>query len=132
GAVTGVGQPASYSRKGPGLDGVVKPDVCHYSGDVDTNGSPKQTGIQSLDVDGSIARSVGTSYSTPVVAATAASVIGSFSSADVRGFSDPLLARALLVHASRQGLKRIPDTHRHYYGNGVPPSSPTILSDSPD
>ncbi|MFD2027632.1 S8 family peptidase [Promicromonospora aerolata] len=128
GAVTGVGHPASYSRRGPGLDGVVKPDVCHYSGDVDVTGDYSHTGVLSYAAGGGIRRGVGTSYATPIVSATAASVAESLSAPEMRQFSSPLLTRALLVHAARQ---RSPssDAHRSYYGNGVPPSASEVLSD---
>jgi hypothetical protein len=132
GAVTDVGMPASYTRKGPGLVGVVKPDVCHYSGDVDEQGDASVTGVRSYAIDGGLHRSVGTSYSAPIVSATVATVVDALSAPDSQAFRKNLLARALLVHAARQRPSTISDEHRSYYGNGVPPSAVDVISDSPE
>jgi len=131
GAITKVGEPASYSRRGPGLDHVIKPDVSHFAGDADVAGSTVATGIQSLAVDGSLRRSVGTSYSTPIVSATTAAVLDSIASADAGAVRSSVLSRALIVHAAKRRSPTIADEDRHYFGHGVPPSAAEVLGDEP-
>lgn len=132
GAVTQVDHPASYSRRGPGLDGFLKPDVCHYSGDADASGGCATTGIRSLAVDGNLRRAIGTSYSTPMVSATVAHVVDSLTAPDTRSFGSSLLAKSLTVHAARRRGPAVQESERSYFGHGVPPSASEVLSEGTD
>jgi hypothetical protein len=61
--------PARYSRRGPGLQVGVKPDLVHFGG----CGPLKETdptGLQSTDIDGSMVQVCGTSFAAPLVART--------------------------------------------------------------
>lgn len=130
GSVVPNGKPASYSRRGPGVAGLIKPDVCFWSGDFDSNGSAADTGVASLDPWTSRIRMVGTSFATPIVSAVTANLAASVSAEDLQGADRATLFKAMLVHSARLGPMEIDDEHRIYYGHGVPAQSSEILTDT--
>ena len=62
------GLPTTYTRRGPGVGGARKPDVCHFGGVLP--GSGNRTGLFSLDENGTVFDNCGTSFATPLVAST--------------------------------------------------------------
>lgn len=119
------GAPACYTRRGPGLRVGVKPDLAHYGGAVPT--AKKHSGLASLQADGTVTRSYGTSYATPL----AAKAVGSLESQVAGGLSRESLI-ALTVHAAEvpaalqhRDLKSIA---RQFVGFGKPESALDALA----
>ena len=102
-----IDNPSPFTRIGRGPSYIIKPEVVHYGGNagVDQRGQIARTGVKSFGLDGSIHKSVGTSHSTPRVAALAA---GLYQEIDAE--FDPLLLKGLIVHSAsyskRVGLPR--------------------------
>ena len=118
-----------FSRKGPGPEFIVKPEVSHYGGNVGflPDGKMTTTDVRSFGVDddsGSL--NVGTSFSTPRVASLAANIQNA-----IDDEFDPLLTKALIVHSGIfPGDTLIPaDEKVKEIGFGVPSSMESILSD---
>jgi hypothetical protein len=117
--------PARYSRRGPGLQVGVKPDVAHYGGSgplVETD----PTGLISAGLDGKTAHICGTSFAAPLVARALAEL-------DVRTEQSlaPRTLRALLVHHAdtpeplrQRGLK---DLARQFTGFGKPCAAAAMM-----
>ena len=86
---------ASYSRKGPGFKGLIKPDISAYAGAVTDMGEvPVDPFSLSLTSGGMLAPDVGTSLSAPIVSGDLAEILAMIPDNDV------LLAKALLFHAA--------------------------------
>jgi len=64
--------PTTYTRRGPGAGGARKPDLCQFGGVSPRGGN--RTGLFSLGPDGSVVDSNGTSFATPFVSATLATL----------------------------------------------------------
>ena len=85
--------PSPFSMVGPGCGDVIKPDLVHYGGNAGfKDGKLDINGVKSFASDGKICSGVGTSYSTPRVAALAAELTGS-----MKDEFNPELIRALLI-----------------------------------
>jgi hypothetical protein len=59
--------PARYSRRGPGLQVGIKPDLAHYGGCGPLN-DDDPTGLKSADSNGQTVHVCGTSYAAPLIA----------------------------------------------------------------
>lgn len=116
-----IGDPAPFSRRGPGPSHLVKPDVVHYGGNCDDSYSYLTTGIRSLDTTARLVEDIGTSYSTPLVSGLLANVLNAFDPAPSRN-----LAKALLIHSASNPSGEGPDD-LHYYGYGMPDTFLRIL-----
>jgi hypothetical protein len=125
-----IDNPSPFSRVGPGPEYIIKPEVSHYGGNagVDKNGKLVTTGVKSFSKDGVLLSSVGTSFSTPRIAALAT---GLYQELD-EDF-DPLLLKALIVHSSTYSDNlQIPISERtNQLGFGVPKSVSQILYNAP-
>lgn len=122
-----VGYASPFSRVGPGPEYTIKPEVCHYGGNAGWTASGlTRSEVHSFGVDGGPAGAVGTSFSTPRVAALAANLQNA-----IGGDFDPLLIKALIVHsASFPGDVLVPSDERvREMGFGIPGNIRTILSD---
>jgi len=94
--LSAVNHPSPFSMVGPGISDVIKPDLVHYGGNAGVkDGKVQINGVKSFSADGRISKAVGTSYSTPRVAALAAELAGS-----LKEEFNPLLIKGLLVHSS--------------------------------
>jgi subtilisin family serine protease len=121
--------PARYSRRGPGLQVGVKPDVAHYGGCGPlSDGEP--TGLISATPDGLIANVSGTSFAAPLTARTLAEL-----DAQTALQRAPRTLRALLIHHAdtpeplqARGLK---DLARQFTGFGLPVPGAQML-ETPD
>jgi hypothetical protein len=117
--------PARYSRRGPGLQVGVKPDMVHFGG----CGSIKETdptGLQSSELDGTAVQVCGTSYAAPLVART----LGELDLLTDRQRSTRTL-RTLALHSAempppltKRGLR---DLARQFAGFGKPSSAIEML-----
>jgi hypothetical protein len=112
------GAPTIYTRRGPGLQVGVKPDVAAYGGaGVSIPGA--STGLASIAPDGTKQDVVGTSYATPLVARALAGL----DAATEGGLSTEALRAMLLHHATmpdpltKRGLKEL---GRQFAGFGRP------------
>lgn len=120
--VTGIvaDAPASYSRRGPGLRCGVKPDVAHYGG-------ASTSGLRSLSSDGGATTGAGTSYATPLIAKTLASL-----DAKIEGDVSRETLVALLVHHASVLPPLTSKAFRHlardFVGFGIPADSEAILN----
>jgi hypothetical protein len=86
---------APYSRKGPGFKGLVKPDMCAYTGTItDAGDVPNDQFSLTITRDGRLAPNCGTSLAAPIVAGDLAEVL------NVLPDRNPLLAKALLFHTA--------------------------------
>jgi hypothetical protein len=117
--------PARYSRRGPGLQVGIKPDLVHHGGCGPLSGEAA-TGLVSCAADGSAAFVCGTSIAAPLVTRTLAQV-----DLETGGFLSPRTLRALAIHhaatpepLTKRGLK---DIARQFAGYGKPPSAAEML-----
>jgi len=118
--------PARYSRRGPGLKSMVKPDFAHVGGS-GTALANVGHGLFSVDPTGAITDGCGTSYSTPLVAKIAATL-----DATIEGPVSRETILALLTHHARLpdclADPRFTPVARHLVGHGIPPDAATILA----
>lgn len=128
------GEPASYSRRGPGPVFTPKPDVVHVGGGFEAPWSPHTVGIKVLRTDNSVARDAGTSFAAPIVSAMAAQTWHALSGAPRQhGLSpSPALIKALMIHSAELASPLRTPLHRRYYGAGVPNDPMTVLYDGSD
>jgi len=125
-----VDNPSPFSRIGPGPEFIVKPELVHYGGNagLKPDGSATTTGVKSFSVDGSIAKSVGTSYSTPRIAGLATGLYQ-----EINQEFDPLLIKCMIVHSAKYPDNlTIPNAERtKYVGYGKPSPISEILYNNP-
>lgn len=126
-----VDNPSPFTRIGRGPSYIVKPEVVHYGGNAGLNNKGKlvTSGVKSFGLDGSIQQSVGTSYSTPRIAALAAGL-----HQEMEEEFDPILIKALMIHsASYSENLTIPTVERvNQLGFGKPETVKDILYNSPN
>lgn len=110
--------PTTYTRRGPGLQVGLKPDVVAYGGAGETSPT-KSTGMSSLSVTGQTTNVVGTSFASPLIARSAAEL----DTATAGGLT-PEAIKAMMVHnalmpdpLTKRGLK---DLARQFAGYGQP------------
>jgi hypothetical protein len=117
--------PARYSRRGPGLRSLVKPDFAFIGGSGTTHPSIGH-GLFSLSPDGHVADGCGTSYATPFVAKQAAQL-----DAAIEGnVSRETLMGLLAHHAKAPGPLQdelLDVVGRQLAGHGVPDAVADIL-----
>ncbi len=110
-------EPSPFSRRGPGANYIVKPDVVDYGGNIATNMSIDGLGMKGLDAKGNVIEGNGTSYSNPRVAQKFAAVY------DEMAEKDLLLAKAMLIHSARMEARELLEQNQDnikYYGFGMP------------
>jgi hypothetical protein len=117
--------PARYSRRGPGLQVGVKPDLAYYGGCAPLK-EDDATGLVSSDVDGKAVHVCGTSFAAPLVARTLAEL----DSQTGRSLATRTL-RALAIHHAdtpeplkKRGLKELA---RQFTGFGKPVAAAHML-----
>ena len=110
-------EPSPFSRRGPGANYIVKPDIVDYGGNYSTTNKAAGLGIKGLDSIGNIVERCGTSYSTPRAAQKFASVY------DEMVLKDLMLTKAMLIHSARMNSRGLLDKNPDYikyYGFGMP------------
>lgn len=118
-----VGDRSPFSRIGPGVENVVKPDIVHYGGNRDTHLSLfSEWGRQ-------YCLNSGTSFSTPRVTSLAANL-----QQKIGGECNPLLLKALLVHYSNypEQISKSADELRKEMGFGLPCLIDEMLANDAD
>ena len=117
--------PTVYTRRGPGLQVGVKPDLATYGGA--GVGPSKSSGLKSIDSSGQFVDLMGTSYAAPLVARTMAGL-----DAMTEGGLESEALRAMLLHSAtmpypltRRGIKNSID--RQFAGFGKPKSADELL-----
>lgn len=106
-----IGERSPFSRIGPGVENVVKPDVVHYGGNRDTHLSLfSEWGRQ-------YCLNSGTSFSTPRIASLAANL-----HQKIGGECNPLLLKALIVHYANypNNITKSAEELRKEMGFGLP------------
>ena len=125
-----VDNPSPFTRVGRGPSYIIKPEVVHYGGNagIDSDGVPSKTGVRSFGVDGLMYEGIGTSHSTPRVAALAAGLYQ-----ETEGDFDPLLVKGLIVHSASYSQRlTLPTTERvNQVGFGRPKSVKDTLYNAP-
>lgn len=110
-------EPSPFSRRGPGANYIVKPDIVDYGGNLSNIYKIDGLGVKGLSPEGKIIEGNGTSYSTPRALQKFASIYEEMLDPDL------LLTKALLIHSarlnSRELLDESPDNIK-YYGFGIP------------
>ncbi len=125
------GEPAPYSRRGPGPVHTSKPDLVHYGGNIH---KPFEEGVCStlmLTPNGNAHRKSGTSFAAPVIAALCAHTWQSLQSKTGINVS-PSLVKAALIHAAQLSNTDYEPSMRYYYGAGLPQDVLSILYDRSD
>ena len=128
--LSSVNHPSPFSMVGPGISDVIKPDLVHYGGNAGVkDGKVQINGVKSFSADGRICRAVGTSYSTPRVAALAAELAGS-----LKEEFNPLLIKGLLVHSSKhpEEFDDVFENRVEQIGFGLPTKIGDILFNDPN
>ncbi len=128
------GEPAGYSRRGPGPVFTPKPDIVHIGGNTDGNLDPTDVGVQVLAIDGGFARLCGTSFASPIAAAMAAHTWQALLAANRTHAVTvtPNLVKALLIHSAQLNSPERPVIERRYFGAGMPTVVTDIFYDSDD
>lgn len=114
------GEPSPFSRNGPGPNHIIKPDLCHFGGNMQIEAPKRPIGITSTIAGNQLADDIGTSFSTPLISRQLAHIYHT-----INPVPSPSLARAILTHAARdlrddKGPRRVPDQDDHYLGFGTP------------
>lgn len=110
-------EPSPFSRRGPGANYIVKPDVVDYGGNISQSFSIRGLAMKGLDVNGKIVEGNGTSFSAPRLAQKFASVY------DEMVDKDLLLAKAMIIHSARMNSRELLEKNQDnikYYGFGIP------------
>ncbi|MDX8496615.1 S8 family peptidase [Mesorhizobium sp. VK22B] len=117
--------PANYSRRGPGIQCLVKPDFAHVGG-CGHGLASKAHGHYSVDPSGNVTESCGTSFAAPLLAKQAALL-----DAQIEGNVSRETLIALLTHHAKtpsgMGAKELSVIGRQLVGHGTPPSVGEIL-----
>lgn len=116
-SIVNYNEPSPFSRRGPGANYVVKPDIVDYGGNLSSSYTIDGLGVKGMDPYGNIIEGNGTSYSTPRSLQKYASIYEEMIDPDL------LLTKAMLIHSarmkSRELLDERPDNIK-YYGFGIP------------
>ena len=110
-------QPSPFSRRGPGANYIVKPDVVDFGGNLSKTLHIDGLGMKGMDVRGNIIEGNGTSYSTPRIVQKFASIYDEMTEKDI------LLAKAMLIHSARMNSRDLLEQNQNnikYYGFGMP------------
>lgn len=131
GAMVAAGQPAPYSRRGPGPVFTPKPDLVHAGGGVHPLWNVGASSLQMLDPQNNLYGSFGTSFAAPIVTSVAGHVWESLEGNPNFAVS-PHTVKALLIHAARLASPDYDAHERRYYGCGIPKDALSALYDTDD
>lgn len=131
GSLSAAGDPAPYSRRGPGPVFTPKPDISHVGGGVH---APWKSGGSSLAVltpQNNLVYDFGTSFAAPIASSMAAHAWQSI--AGRAGLTPtPSLVKALMIHAAQLSSPAYDTIERRYFGAGRPDDILRTLYDSDD
>lgn len=88
---------ASYSRRGPGFNGFIKPDLVAYCSEMNNHSKCvlEDESMLLLDHNGKLSYEAGTSFAAPVISGDLAEILSKIPGRDI------LLAKALLLHHAK-------------------------------
>ncbi|GAA0733686.1 S8 family peptidase [Clostridium oceanicum] len=112
-----INEPSPFSRRGPGANYIVKPNVVDYGGNCTKSGNYNEIGMLGLDINGKITEKIGTSFSTPRVVRKYASIIDEMNETDI------LLSKGMLIHSAKMNARDLFHYNQDnikYYGFGIP------------
>jgi hypothetical protein len=118
-----------FSRVGPGPANIIKPDLVHYGGNVGiAEQKIVENGVKSVTSEGKLKKSIGTSFSTPRIAAIAADL-----HRKIKEDFDPLLLKALILHSAKYPKEvDLPINDKiNQFGFGLPSVASDILYNDP-
>lgn len=109
-------EPSPFSRKGPGPNFLVKPELVDYGGNLDTSFTKLNIGVVGLDENGNNIEDVGTSFSAPRITRKFAMIHDEVEDKNL------LLSKALLIHSARIESRdlTVNNSYSDYYGFGTP------------
>jgi len=122
-ALSPIGMPSPFSRRGPGPAFLPKPEVSHIGGNCDASLNYRQMGVCSLGENGSIVENVGTSFATPLVTSIVASI-----DAELKDRPSSNLLKALTVHSAALRARSLDAATLRYAGFGTPGEVSDILT----
>ncbi|GEM_PF-205598 len=127
-----IGEPANYSRRGPGPVFTPKPDLVHVGGGLESPWTASALGIKVLAPNNGVLRNVGTSFAAPLVSAMAAQTWNALGHGGRQHglVPSPALIKALLIHSAELSSPVRPAEERRYFGAGVPSDPLAVLYDS--
>lgn len=123
--------PSPFSRIGRGPSNLIKPDVVHFGGNagLDPSNNIMINPVKSFSPNGQIAKDVGTSFSTPRIAAIAAGLDDMLNES-----FDPTLIKALIIHSAKYPKEmKMPIADKiKYAGFGLPSNIKDIIFNEPN
>lgn len=124
--------PSPFSRMGPGPSFLIKPDVVHIGGNAGLDSSKNiiMNPVKSFSKNGSIAKNIGTSFSTPRISGIAAGITHMLN----ENFN-PTLIKALIIHSAKypKELLSMPLKEKLYnVGFGLPSNANDVLFNEPN
>lgn len=127
-----IGEPAPYSRRGPGPMFTPKPDIVHFGGNTDDNLNPAGVGVHVLGPGNTFHCQCGTSFAAPIAASVAAHT---WQSLAMLGRAQPLavtptMVKALMIHSAQLNSPDRSNIERRYFGAGLPDDPTSVLYDS--
>ncbi|WP_052095284.1 S8 family anti-phage peptidase IteS [Comamonas thiooxydans] len=131
GAMVAAGEPAPYSRRGPGPVFTPKPDLVHAGGGVHSAWNAGTSSIQVLAPTNAPYGNFGTSFAAPIVTSVAGHVWQSLEGKPNVAVA-PHMVKALLIHAARLASPDYSAHERRYYGGGIPKDALSALYDTDD
>jgi len=131
GALSAVGEPTPYSRRGPGPVFTPKPDIAHAGGGVHSVWGPGASSLTVVTPNNMLIPDFGTSFAAPIVSSMAANA---WQAVDAHPdlTATPALIKALMIHAAQLSSPEYTPTERRYFGAGRPEDIIRLLYDSPD
>ncbi|GAA3650263.1 S8 family peptidase [Asaccharospora irregularis] len=116
-SIVKVNEPSPFSRRGPGANFIVKPDLVDYGGNCTSSLDCCGVGMKGMDIKGNLVEQIGTSYSAPRIVNKYASIVDELSTEDL------LLSKAMIIHSARINSKNVLDINDEsikYVGFGMP------------
>ena len=125
------GEPAAYSRRGPGPVFTPKPDIVHVGGGVHAPWATGASSVAVLTAGNTQTRNFGTSFAAPIAASMAAHAWQAIAGGTGLTAS-PALVKALMIHAAQLSSPAYTPWERRYYGTGLPRDVTSALYDRAD
>ena len=125
------GEPAAYSRRGPGPVFTPKPDIVHAGGGVHTPWTVGDSSVAVLSAANARERGFGTSYAAPIASSMAAHAWQAIDRQEGLQ-ANPALVKAVMIHAAQLSSPQYSPWERRYFGAGLPKDVIAGLFDRPD
>lgn len=127
-----VGEPAGYSRRGPGPMFTPKPDIVHFGGNTNASLQAFDVGVRVMGPGNTFHWQCGTSFAAPIAASVAAHT---WQSLALPGRVQPLavtptMVKALIIHSAQMNSPDRNNIERRYFGAGLPDDPMSVLYDS--